>query len=384
MPVGNASLRFSNAGRSRPGWRAHLLLAFAVAPIAVVGLSAEPGSAVERLLTGRIGFSVDDVRALDRGAAVIRSLDTPVRQEVAHVAVVYVAATPDEFVVRFRDIERFERGPGIPQIGRFGSPPRIEDLQSLTLPAEDVAELPKCRPGDCEVKLSARAMARFRNEVDWTADDAAQQANEVARRMVLDQLRAYQAHGNTALEAYVDDDEPLAVPDQFRALLARRDALPVPVPALLAHLDDYPRGLPAGADEFFYWTVVDFGLKPTVRVNHVTIHPLADRRSTGVAYAIATRQLWASHYFHATLELRFLVDRIGVDGRPGAALISITRSRNDGMTGFRGLFLRPVIRRRSRDAVRRYLEHVRRQVERPGPAAAPGPDPHGYGLDGGS
>ena len=33
---------------------------------------------------------------------------------------------PDEFVDLFRDIERFERGPGIPQIGRFGSPPRID------------------------------------------------------------------------------------------------------------------------------------------------------------------------------------------------------------------------------------------------------------------
>jgi len=33
------------------------------------------------------------------------------------------------------------------------------------------------------------------------------------------------------------------------------------------------------------------------------------------------------------------------------------------MTGFRGFFLRPIISRRSRDGVRRYLEHVKRQVE---------------------
>ena len=201
--------------------------------------------------------------------------------------------------------------------------------------------------------------------MDWTSEDAGRQADDVARTMVLDLLRAYQARGNAALGSYVDGKRPLAVAEHFRSLLASRDPLPAPVPALLAYLDEYPRGLPDGADEFFYWTVVDFGMKPTIRVNHVTICPLADRPSTGVAYAIATKQLYASHYFHTTLELRFLLDRTDAAGRDGSVLISITRSRNDGMTGFRGLFLRPIIRRRSRAAVRGYLEHVKRQVERP-------------------
>ena len=346
------------------------VLAWAAASIAFAAFGALPGATVERLLTERMGFSADDLRALERGSAVIRSLDTPVRQELAHVGVVYVDTPPDEFVERFRDIERFERGPGIPQIGRFGSPPRIEDLQSLTLPAEDVAELPKCRPGDCEVKLSADAMDRFRREVDWSSAAASRRASELAHEMILDLVRAYRAEGNAALGSYVDDDDPLLVAEQFRALLASRDPFPEAVPELLQYLDDYPQGLPDGADEFFYWTVVDFGMKPTIRVNHVVIYPLADRASTGVAYAIATKQLYASHYFHTTLELRFIVDRVDRTGHESSTLISVTRSRNDGMTGFRGWFLRPIIRRRSRDAVRNYLEHVRRQVERATAAAA--------------
>ena len=352
-------------GRRLPGPPGLLVLAWATALAAVVPLAAQSGSSVGRFLNETIGFSIDDLRGLDRGSAVIRSLDTPVHQELAHVGVVHLDVPPDEFVDLFRDIERFERGPGIPQIGRFGSPPRLEDLQSLTLPAEDVEELPKCRTGDCQVKLSADALTRFRTEVDWSSADAGRQASELAREMVLDLVRAYQAEGNTALGAYVDDDDPLLVAEQFRALLASRDPLPAAVPELLHYLGDYPRGLPGGADEFFYWTVVDFGMKPTIRVNHVVIHPLAERSSTGIAYAIATKQLYASHYFHTTLELRFLVDRIDRAGRAASTLISVTRSRNDGMTGFRGWFLRPIIRRRSRDAVRHYLEHVRRQVERP-------------------
>ena len=99
-------------------------------------------------LLRRERFVEADLRAIHAGEAVVKSLDTPVRQELAVFGVVHVEAPAARFVDRFGDIERFERGPGIPQIGRFGNPPRLEDLASLTLPAKDVAALASCRPGD--------------------------------------------------------------------------------------------------------------------------------------------------------------------------------------------------------------------------------------------
>jgi len=313
----------------------------------------------------KAGLSASDSRALEAGAAVIRDLDTPVREELAYVGMVYVDAPSDRFIVRFRDIVQFERGPGVPQIGRFGNPARLEDLESLTLPAADVTALATCRPGRCDMKLSATAMRQFQDEVNWSSPNAVHQANALIREMILDLVRRYQVDGNAALGRYDDGDDPLLVAEQFRAILASRDHLPVAVPALFAYLDDYPRGRPAGAHDFFYWTVVDFGLKRTVRVNHVTIYPLAPGTPASTAYVIAIEQLYASHYFHTTLELRFLADDDGPSGEPRTLLVSITRSRSDGMTGFKGLFLRPAISRRSREAVRGYLEHVKQQVERP-------------------
>ena len=59
-------------------------------------------------------FSADDLRALDGGDVVITSLDTRVRQELAHVSAVYLDASPADFVDRFRDIEEFESGPRHP------------------------------------------------------------------------------------------------------------------------------------------------------------------------------------------------------------------------------------------------------------------------------
>ncbi len=333
-------------------------------------MAETPGPIVDSLLSQEMKFSASDLRALDAGSAVIKTLDTPVREELAFAAAVYFDAPAESFLDRFRDIVEFESGPGIPQIARFGNPPMPEDLLSLTLPETDVAALRACRPGHCDVKLSAEAMRRFRDEVDWSSPHAGRQAGEVVRAMIFDLVRAYQTDGNAALGHYEDGDEPLPVAEQFRALLASSDPLPVPVPELLAYLDDYPRGRLEGAEDFFYWTVVDFGLKETIRVNHVTIYPLGGSPPpSGVRYAIAIKQLYASHYFHTTLELRFLVDDDRRAAGDGTSLISITRSRNDGMTGFKGLFLRPIIRNRSRDAVRSYLGQVKRQVERP--AAAP-------------
>jgi len=337
--------------------------------IAVASLATPSASFVDNLLSQKMKFSDDDLRAFDAGSAVIKRLDTPIREELAYVGAVYLDAPPETFVERFRDIVRFESGPGIPQIARFGSPPRLEELASLTLPRKDVEALRTCRPGDCDVKLSAEAMRRFRDEVDWSSPNAAREADEVAHEMIFDLVRAYQTEGNAALGEYDDGDESLPVAEQFRALLASSDPLPVAVPELLAYLDDYPHGRLEGAEDIFYWTVVDFGLKQTIRVNHVIIYPLRGSPSTSdVRYAIAIKQLYASHYFHTTLELRFLIDDDRRDRR-GTTLISITRSRSDGMTGFKGFFLRPIIRSRSRDAVRRYLDQVKRQVERRPPAA---------------
>jgi len=344
-----------------------LRLALGVAALIAGALPAAQSRSFVNDLLLQERFSAADRRALDTDSAVVKTLDTAVRQELAHVGVVYIDAPADRFVDRFGDIERFESGPGILQIGLFSSPPRIEDLAPLTLPARDVTALSMCRPGDCAMKLSTAAMTRFQNRVNWSSPTASLQANVVAREVILDLVQAYQTTGGAGLGSYDDGGEPLPVAEQFRALLTSRMQLPLPVPGLMTYLDDYPRGRPAGAEDFFYWSVVDFGLKPTMRVNHVVIYPLAGRPS-GVSHVIAIKQLYASHYFHTTLELRFLVDDDRGPGRRGFFLFSLTRSRIDGTTGLKGSLLRPVISRRSRTAVRGYLEHLKEQVEGPAPA----------------
>jgi hypothetical protein len=337
------------------------ILVVAVATFVIAAPIPQDGPFIDDLLR-RERFSVSDIRTVNAGQAVVKSLDTPVRQELAHFGVVRINVPAGRFIERFRDIERFESGPGVPQIRRFSTPPRIEDLASLELPAKDVAALRQCHPNDCEVNFSNEAISRFRSEVNWSSATATGDARRLFREQMLGIVKAYHARGNASLGRYDHDGSPVMVAEEFRALLNSAQPLPVPIPGLVEYLDAYPRARPSGAEDLFYWSVVDFGLKPTVRLNHVVIQAPAGKPS-GVSHAIAIKQLYASHYFHTTLELRFLIEDARI---PGFYLVSITRSRSDGTTGLTGSLLRPIINRRSRNAVRGYLEHLKRQVEAAG------------------
>jgi hypothetical protein len=117
-------------------------------------------------------------------------------------------------------------------------------------------------------------MTRFRTQVDWSAPTAPQRAQRIARELILDLVVSYQKNGNAALGHYDDLHESMAVGEQFHGVVSSTSHLPIPVPDLMGYLVSYPQGRPARAHEFFYWSVVEFGLKPTVRVNHVIIYPM--------------------------------------------------------------------------------------------------------------
>src|SRR4030095_16631082 len=132
------------------------------------------------------------------------------------------------------------------------------------------------------------------------------QANALARPAVLQLVQAYRGGGNEALGEYRDKQHPARVADQFQTMVDRASALPDVLPELRRYLLEYPNAELAGADSFFYWEKVSFGLKPTIRVNHAVIYRgTAQGRDFGV---VAIKQLYATHYFHTALAVSVCVD----------------------------------------------------------------------------
>jgi hypothetical protein len=312
---------------------------------------------VETLLRG-MGFTDGDVRELARGRAVAHPLDTSTPSESAAAGAVLINAPAAQFLREFTHIETSRRGRGVRAIGVFGTPPSPEDLGGFTLTEDELAALRRCRPGDCSLKLPAAVIAELRSEVDWASPRAPAVASALVRRWLFEHLSGYLREGHTALGMMDDKRPPLDLAEELSLVLASEQWLAQLAPAVLSGLSAPPTtGRPEVRDAF-YWARVDFGMKPTIRLNHVSVHPIAEAPH-GLSHVVATKQIYASHYLRAALELRLLFPRD--DG--GFLLVMTTRSRNDGMTGLLGFVVRAKVRGRSRDGMARYLQNVKETLE---------------------
>jgi hypothetical protein len=319
---------------------------------------------VRTWLRDQMGFSDNDIRLVNEGHAVARQLTLAASEEVSVFGAVRIAASPGAFIEQLRDIQAYERRLGVLQVGKFHDPPRLEDLDGLTLDRADLQVLEHCRPADCDLQLSAAMMDRFATDVPWNTPGAFPQANRLFRQMLFDRCLQYQTGGLEALEPYDDGPTPMPAAEEFRRLQVTKDLLPA-LPHLAAYVTGFPASAPPGVEDFYYWNMGEFGMKPTTRLNHVSIYPVAaaGARPDGIRFAIATTQIYSTHYFSATFELRTVVDDAANPGQ-GFYLCYASRSRVSGLTSFIGTLIRPIVRSRARSGMERYLTITKSAVER--------------------
>jgi hypothetical protein len=306
------------------------------------------------------GLSDRDWRRVLAGQAVARLMPGEDGQDVNVFGVVRVRRPADDVLRLVRRIDQFERAMGIDAVGRFSDPPRPGDLSALSLPDHDIEDLRACRPGNCDLQLSASAIAALERGVNWRQPDAGAAAQRIIRGTILDQVLAYRARGVPAIAPYADR-EPATAVDQELARVLRPTDVPIEAPGAFAWLQRYPGGPSDGVIDFFYWNLGDFGMKPTLRVNHMALFPVPEAgRARGVQAIVATRQVYASHYFSATIEWRTIVE----DDETGACFVLYaTRSRVTGLSGFIGTLIRSRVRGRARAGMERYLHRTRNLIE---------------------
>ena len=332
----------------------------AIVILTVPSLGAQPGEP-ELFLTRYAGLTADDLSDIREGNPVARILDPSVPTEIVPFGTIRVGVSAEFFVERFSDIAAFKKGKEVLQIGKFHSPPRLEDLDPLTLGPDELETLRRCRVGSCGLKMTAEMISRLQREVNWSAPDWQRLAMIAYRRLLFDYVNAYLQKGPSALAVYQDKPEPLRLADELRSIVKASPYLEQYLPELNHHLVSFPDRRVPDSEHFLYWSQEKFGFKPVVSVTDVSICRVV--RGDQISYVVASMQIYADHYFTGSLGLAAFVDKNR--GRPGSDtyLIYLNRTRVDLLQGaFSGL-KRFFIRRRLLDGMEKYLRLVKQRLE---------------------
>ena len=325
-----------------------------MAPVIEAQRSDEP----YRFFREFVGLSEDQIGAIRSGKPVAKVIDSRTPDEVFVFGSVYVEASPEKYLELASEVDALRKLPGYLAIQSFSDPPQLSDLEGFALERQDIDELKNCKMGHCEVQLPTEAMEEIKQSIDWSAPDVADRVNHLARQMAFQALRNYMNGGNTALGVYRDKNHPAAVAETFAALITRLSALPEYLPELNEYLLEYPKAQSDKVQAGFYWEEVNFGLKPTFRIVQRVVYRGAS--PSDPAYALAEKQIYASHYFETALDLTVCVKDAR---RPGFYIITVKGSKQAGLTGLKGSIVRKVAVDKARSSLGRVLITIKQRLE---------------------
>jgi hypothetical protein len=96
-------------------------------------------------------------------------------------------------------------------------------------------------------------------------------------------------------------------------------------------------------------------------LTHVSVYKR--KNENGPQVVIASKQIYANHYFQASLALTWVVDAEAGEGKRGSYLIYFNRSRIDALRGGLNWLKRYVARGRIRNDLVKYIRLIKEKLE---------------------
>lgn len=310
-----------------------------------------------RILSSEAGLTSSELSSLDNGEIVAKSLPTADKQELSTVGIVRISDLPAVAMPVFREALSQKGDDSMKAGGRFGSPPIIDDLQTLKLEDDEFGQLVKCSVGNCDMNMSAETIRKFQ-EIDWNAADHRERATRAFGEMLLGYVLAYTARGNAALGRYDNRRKTVDLAASHRLLLANSLFVKDISPEFFDYLKNFPNANVSNVESSMHWAVVDFGLKPSVTLSHSAAH--VKQIGTENQLIVASKQFYSSRYLDSSLTLWFLL-RVSAGNSVDTYLILADRSRSDALEGPLGGFSRSVVQKESLERIKGVLEktHIR-------------------------
>jgi hypothetical protein len=311
----------------------------------------------------RHGFDAAELSKLEGGRVVARAeMSAGSDREILVVAAVKIRTTRSQVASYYGQMISYVDGQVTLAFGRFSAPPSIGDVNDLAFDPDEVEQLKSCRPGQCDIRLGGAGLHALRTSIDWSAPDYAARVNAFARKAAVDYVTAYQARGDAALVTYDDREEPVALKDEWRGILANSSLFHEYSPELRAYLERFPSATLPGSRNVFYWVKDHFGPTSVLSLVHGVVYDPPSRSDRTI---VVQKQLYASHYFDGSLAIATLLDTR--DGsRPATYLVYANRSRGDLLKGGLGGLKRNVARSQARRAAEDTLGTIKQVLESAG------------------
>ena len=331
----------------------YLLCTLLVFVGATTALAQASMAEFQQVLREKAAFEEPDLAALQLHQPVVRLAPTSDKREVAVTGLVNINASAEDFLRSYRDSMMRKSNAAILEIGSFGPEPALADLEGLTLETADIDDLKECIAGDCQIKLSAPMIERFRREIDWAAPDYQLKVTNLFKEMLVAYIKDYRTRGEAALIEYSDKRERLSLATQQRALSSATGY----VNSFLTKTKSDLQLI----EEALVWSKIEFGLKPVISVNHISIYKR--NSDVGPQVLVASNQIYANHYFNAFLALTAFVNVPGATN--GSYLVYENRSRADGLEGPFGKIKRGVVEKKALEGLRGIIAQSKASLEGP-------------------
>ncbi|HUK30918.1 MAG TPA: hypothetical protein VLV89_07380 [Candidatus Acidoferrum sp.] len=320
--------------------------------------ATQPATDLPTFFKNTVGLTAAQISSIQSGKAVAVALNTPTPEEIYLFGAVYINAAPETYLAFSRDLNQMRQSPDYLAVVRFSNPPQLSDLNNFGFADDEVQDLKKCKPGNCEIQIPAESLTALQQSVNWSAPNVDDQVNQLVRASILKHLLAYQSGGDPFLLIYNDKSTPTNVSADFQYVLDFSKSLTQYLPDFYNYLLSYPQGQPKNVDNWFYWSNVKFGLKPTLRV--VQVVTLTGAPGDAIAYAIAEKQLYSSHYFETALDMTFCVR--AAPPQTGFYLLMAEGSEQAGLTGLTGSIVRKVAVDKSVTALQQALTGIKQAL----------------------
>jgi hypothetical protein len=311
--------------------------------------------------------------AVERGEAVTMTLDAPEKTEIATLGVVRLEVPRAFYVDRVKQLTGLLSSGPRQLSGAFGDPAKLEDVAALVLDLSDVKALEKCEPLECDVKLPASQMEKFRAALAGSGAPAPR-ADSVMRDWLVAYVNAYRADSTEETVVYDDTRHSVRSSDAFRALMAE---------PMIAGLDGAPfasvlapprSARPADVATRISWELNRMpGLKPTLEVLERSMY--SSPAHTDESW-MTSKLLYASHYFESQVDFLTVADAPASSGKSAMYLVVLRRSKFDDLPSG-GLFsIRGKAVKKLRDALKMVLANTRTEVGTAYAESAATPAPH--------